>query len=295
MKYCDGASFSGNRDGTILTEDKTKLYYRGHQNLQAVMQWALDNGLGDATDLIVSGGSAGGLATFLHTAEWCHVYESKQLYQSEKFMLTGNVPGKQRCVAMPDAGFFPDIEFSPQELKLLNALQGGGAGNYGKELRWVYQVQNVTVNHMCQAHFEGEEDKEKCMFAEHTAPFIPQPILVLNSVYDSWQIRNELPNSHGDELVNKLGRLMVDRVTTSVLMVNPKSAAWLTACSEHTVTPHWMTAAVDKVSAPNVAAQWYAELDDAKAKRAWIATDKFPCASCCDSHTEVMFEDSAIE
>jgi hypothetical protein len=84
MTYCDGASFSGNRDGTVTDPKSGKaLQFRGHRNLQAAMRWALDHGFADATDVMVSGSSAGGLATFLHTAEWCEVFENGKLHSDQ--------------------------------------------------------------------------------------------------------------------------------------------------------------------------------------------------------------------
>jgi hypothetical protein len=300
LMYCDGASFSGNLDGTVLTKDNTKLHFRGHRNLKAMMKWTLDHGLGEGTDLIVTGGSAGGLATFLHAAEWCHVFESNSLYEGGA-MLDGQVQGKRRCVAIPNAGFFPDIQFISAKSesvwfseKELSVLRGGRAGNYGNELRWVYSAQNVTVNHLCQEHNKGT-DASKCMFAEHTAPFMSLPILVLNSVYDSWQIGRELP-TRDEGLINKLGRLMIDRVTKSVLDVNPKSAAWLTGCDEHTVSPHWLTASVDGMRAPDVMVRWYSELGaTSRPKRTWITKDVHPCLDDCCKNYEPSFQEALIE
>jgi hypothetical protein len=69
------------------------------------------------------------------------------------------------------------------------------------------------------------------------------------------------------------------------------------------VTPKWMTAGVDGMRAPDVMAQWYAGLDDEKAKTSWIAGDKYPCASCCSNfkpseqerESFVLVEEAAIE
>ena len=43
------------------------------------MEWALEHGLKDATELVVTGGSAGGLATFLHMDRAAAAVPSKPL------------------------------------------------------------------------------------------------------------------------------------------------------------------------------------------------------------------------
>merc|ERR1719240_189470 len=71
MRYCDGASFSGNND-TVAEYKGSQLHFRGNRIRKAIAQDLFDNrGMKDATDLVVSGCSAGGLATFLHTDQWC--------------------------------------------------------------------------------------------------------------------------------------------------------------------------------------------------------------------------------
>jgi hypothetical protein len=128
------------------------------------------------------------------------------------------------------------------------------------------------------------------MFAEHTAPFIKQPMLVLNSVYDSWQMGRELPHGYDAAMVNQLGRLVIEKVTTKVLLSNPQSGAFLTGCSEHTTWPNWMSAGVDGMRIPDVITKWYLELDsedssaDAGVKKRWIGMEKYPCATCCHNY-----------
>jgi hypothetical protein len=53
----------------------------------------VSSGLNHATDVVVSGCSAGGLATYLHADKWAQ-----------------NLPITAHVVAMPDSGFFLDFE-----------------------------------------------------------------------------------------------------------------------------------------------------------------------------------------
>jgi hypothetical protein len=72
LQYCDGFSYSGSNDTVARVSlpgvgDGLPLYFRGARNLQAALAHLVAHaGLGDATHLVLSGDSAGGLATY-----WC--------------------------------------------------------------------------------------------------------------------------------------------------------------------------------------------------------------------------------
>lgn len=93
MKYCDGGSFSGNNE-TVTNYNGHNLYFRGFRNLHAIFNDLYENrGLNKATDVVVSGCSAGGLATYLHVDWW-----------------RARLPHKAMVVGLPDSGFFLDYE-----------------------------------------------------------------------------------------------------------------------------------------------------------------------------------------
>jgi STAM-binding protein len=71
IKYCDGNSFSGDRTQPLRvtgTDGLTKqLYFRGVRILNAVLHTLAQRfGLRDATQVLLTGCSAGGLAAYLH-------------------------------------------------------------------------------------------------------------------------------------------------------------------------------------------------------------------------------------
>jgi hypothetical protein len=68
LLYLDGASFSGYRAEPVpVPNSSATLWMRGIKNLDATIDWLFANGgLGDATEVLLSGESAGGLSTFLH-------------------------------------------------------------------------------------------------------------------------------------------------------------------------------------------------------------------------------------
>ena len=91
LKYCDGGSFSGNNE-SVTMYNGTALYYRGKRVREAMFDSLMaSHSLGKATDVVVSGCSAGGLATFLHTDWWCDSIAAKL------------APTFVKCVGMPDS------------------------------------------------------------------------------------------------------------------------------------------------------------------------------------------------
>ena len=70
MPYCDGSSFTGHRDGAWPVPNSTqRLTFRGAANFERTIDVLIrDCGLGEANDVVLSGGSAGGLSTYLKGA-----------------------------------------------------------------------------------------------------------------------------------------------------------------------------------------------------------------------------------
>ena len=66
MKYCDGDSFASERSDAVAVNGKP-LYFRGQRILKAVLSTLhAKYNLGEATEVLLTGCSAGGLAAFLH-------------------------------------------------------------------------------------------------------------------------------------------------------------------------------------------------------------------------------------
>merc|ERR1712150_208886 len=165
LRYCDGASLSGDKD-TPTVVGSTSLHFRGRAILDAEIKSLLfDRGMSEATDVIVSGCSAGGLATFLHCDHW-----------SDAIAKATN--GKAKVACMPDSGFFLDEDRSPA---------------YGSKMRNVFKFQESSasgLNAACFAAHKSTGDPEKCIFAQWASEHIKTPTFPLQSEYDSWQTSN---------------------------------------------------------------------------------------------------------
>ena len=162
VPYCDGASFSGNRDEPVVVNGR-KIYFRGHRILTALVDALIENeGLKEAEAIILTGCSAGGLATFLHLD-----YVRSRFPYSEVHGLA-------------DAGYFVD---APNVNKDMHAR---------RQFQYIFHMQNCSegVNRDCIE--SNEIDGWQCFMAQYTYPYIQTPIFVLNSLYDTWQLGNIL-------------------------------------------------------------------------------------------------------
>jgi len=245
IMYCDGASFSGNND-TVQPYMDVNLYFRGARILTAVINDLLDNqGLNAATDVVISGCSAGGLSTFLHVDEWRQA-----------------IPITARVVGMPDSGFFLDDET---------------AVGYESQMQWVFEQQNVTsgVDQDCIADWTAKGQPWKCIFAQYTAPHIQTPIFPLQSQYDSWQTANILGSS-SPALVNPYGDLLTSLVKKHELK-SDRNGVYLDSCWHHCTSGMFNTMHTDGVTMAQAFSMWYNNVE-----WVWEQNQSFECQECCN-------------
>ncbi|CAK9163340.1 unnamed protein product [Ilex paraguariensis] len=161
LRYCDGASFAGDAkfdNGTSL------LYFRGQRIWQAIILDLLPKGLGNARKALLSGCSAGGLASFLHCDNF-----------------TSYLPSNASVKCLSDAGFFLDA----RDISL----------NY--TMRSFYE--DVVSLQMLSSNFQGVEQNldKNCTSSGHdpqenALPYIRTPFFILNSAYDVYQFHHIL-------------------------------------------------------------------------------------------------------
>ena len=163
IKYCDGASFTGD---TQLRSHGMMLHFRGRRVLEATLATLqrTEYGLGASNDthVLLTGCSSGGLAVFLNADR---VREALPRATVTKFK------------AVPGSGFF------------LHALNVEGDDVYGWEMRQVYHMQNLSasLSIACQdAQPRGEE--WRCAMAPYAAAHVRTPLFVLDSAIDAWQL-----------------------------------------------------------------------------------------------------------
>ncbi|KAM0856914.1 hypothetical protein ACQ4PT_048821 [Festuca glaucescens] len=165
VRYCDGASFSGDAKGRA--QDGSIIHFRGLRIYEAVIDELMEKGLVNATQALLMGCSAGGLATLLHCDNF-----------SARFPKEASV----KCLA--DAGFF------------LDAKDISGERSFRSNFDGVVQLQNVrkVLYEDCLANKEPTE----CFYPAEFIKSIHTPLFILNSAYDPSQIRNILVPGSSD-------------------------------------------------------------------------------------------------
>ena len=196
LKYCDGGSFVGD---AAASDAQGALHFRGRANKEATLAALLaDHDLASASEVVVSGGSAGGLAAFIHADWWCDEIRAAASSSLRK------------CAALPDSGFFLDYE-SPRATATPPPAKYKG-GYFRAYMDWAFGAFNASgggLHRDCLAAMANRGTLELCMFAEHTAPFVHTPLFALQSEYDSWQryfVLDSMKNAQalGDNITARL-------------------------------------------------------------------------------------------
>lgn len=254
VNYCDGASWAGFNSTPTFYQGK-QLHFKGRANLDGVIDaLKADTALkfGSATDVVVSGGSAGGLSTYLHTDRFHDA-----------------LPPSTKVVGMPDAGFFMD-----------NAVSV--ASGWRAQVIWAAHAQNTSAsaNPQCLAIYTGVEEW-KCFFAQYVAPFVRSPIFALQSMYDAYQTSAEI-KSRSPSIVNPYAVNLTATLEASLALQSDgktqKNGAFLDACWHHGGA--WPSLQVEGTAAWDAMAVWY---KGGGGKRYWkeAAPGGFPCKTCC--------------
>ncbi|KAL8195903.1 hypothetical protein R6Q57_025393 [Mikania cordata] len=158
VRYCDGASFTGDVE---QVNPKTNLHFRGAKIFYAVIEDLLAKGMKNAENAILSGCSAGGLASILH----CNKFKA--------FFPTST---KVKCLA--DAGYF----INSRDL-------------FGKRRLEAFYDDVVKIHGSAKNLPSACTSKMKnslCFFPENVVQEIETPLFITNAAYDSWQIKNAL-------------------------------------------------------------------------------------------------------
>ena len=167
VPYGDGTSWTSNREEPITYNNK-QIWFRGRRNLDALL-FELNATMGflsTATEVVLTGTSAGGLAVYLHAA-----YVQSQLPKTCGFS------------ALPDAGFFLDApKYGTSTFGFRESIMGA----IGPSL-WNASIDGT--NTACLAAYPAAE-AWRCFFAQYVQPFNSGlRFFIMQSLYDSAQVR----------------------------------------------------------------------------------------------------------
>ena len=179
LKYGDGGSFAGfRRKPWPVPGTNSTLTFRGIKNVDAGVQWALDNGMSNATELVVAGISAGGLSVFLHADRIATAARK-------------GAPKLTQVTAAPDVGMFIDHGNFAHTTGVPNKPSFGTA-NFTTQMLYIAQMQNLTfgadggLSSACKALHPS--DPLLCFMAPYVAPTVQTPTFMWNSRFDQFQL-----------------------------------------------------------------------------------------------------------
>jgi O-palmitoleoyl-L-serine hydrolase len=232
VNYCDGGSFAGSVDEAVAVNASTKVYFRGRYILDAVLdELAPLLAASNATEVILKGCSAGGLAQYMHADD---IVERLQ----------PAVPNA-RFVSAPGAGFFMD-------LPTLN----GGTYVFREMMQWVYTAQNASLNldADCVAYYAalsnatGQDEGWHCFMAPYLLPFVTTPLFVSNFLADITQQMGILdlgcsptvpagqPGACNSTQIDALNGLRLSMISAlAPVLSSTRNGAFLAECSVHVI------------------------------------------------------------
>ncbi|KAL2460650.1 Pectin acetylesterase 12 [Abeliophyllum distichum] len=156
IRYCDGASFTGDSENKAAG-----LQFRGQRIWLAAIEDLMSKGMRNANQALLSGCSAGGLASILHCDEFRNLF-----------------PRSTKVKCLSDAGLFMDAADVSGGRTIRNFFAG------------VVSLQGVQRNlpRTCTNHL----DPTSCFFPQNLIANIRTPLFILNAAYDSWQVQESL-------------------------------------------------------------------------------------------------------
>jgi len=283
--YCCGGSFTGDRTDPI-TVNGSQVWFRGRRNLVALLSYLTEqHGLADATEVLVSGGSAGGLSAYIHAD-----FIRSTILQRASSWRTGVGEERLKIRAAPVSGFF------------LNHRTLSGSASYEASMRGTFEMMNSTsgVNAACAAAHRGEE--WRCIFANESWSYTTTATFPLNSAIDAYQISDilGLPNKHcaglnvgvpkvpGPQMANcsrselaaiaHYERDFMSDVRASPAFGRPGAGGFIESCVEHCegMADGWqnVTSTRDGVSMQQALTAWWDAPERAPAEGHW----HLPCS-----------------
>lgn len=241
IRYCDGGSFTGD---SYAFYNNRKLFFKGKKIKEEVFRDLLEQrGMKMASDIVVSGCSAGGLASIIHGD-----YVSDLMGTETKVRI------------MSDSGFFLDFT--------------GKGVDYSRLMKWVYFTMKSKggLHPKCVEFYH--QDAYKCIFAEYTLPFVQTPVFMLQSIYDEWQMDNVLGDRH-PSLFNEFGKETMKRLKNSVFIFE-KNSGFVDSCLHH-CGDFWNTIYINSTTQSQAFNLWYNE----QITIPFIQDQEYPCATCC--------------
>lgn len=231
LPYCDGASYSGAAWEPLETPyNGTRLFFRGASNMRAAVADALARfGVaGEVDEVVVTGGSAGGLSTTLHVDR------------------LQSLMGARAAAGVPQCGFFPSYNSScegPRPSIWCNATD---------QFRATFELQNASGAMPAGCVADHAAEPWRCFLAPTATPYVNAPLFVWQSKFDHFQLNdfadlactnaqaynppwvgNVTCSPHDSAAVAAYGELFMAQFQPVIDAPAPHRAVFLTSCVLH--------------------------------------------------------------
>ena len=215
------------------------LYFRGAANLRSALQQAMaDLSIESPEEVVVIGGSAGGLSTTLHVDQ------------------IGALLGAQSIVGLPEAGYF--IFFEGPCAGPTHAGPCNATGNFFGAV----SMQNATgaLSPECRGAQGGVENEWRCFMAPVATPFVKAPLFVWQSKFDHFQLSAflnadcsyeqsynppwepaPLCSPNNTAAIVQYGALFMQQLQPLIASPGPHRALYLTSCILHGMDYDFLT------------------------------------------------------
>lgn len=162
LPYCDGTFHQGTRKEPMNYKNKN-LYFRGHNNtLQHFKYMDEKYGLYSAKKVVVTGESAGGIATYL----WAdHVYKNSK---------TKNV------YSVPDSGLFLIDYLNPKT----------GSALFPPQLKTLFSIVNTEIDVPMDDCIKDIGDSYACMNFSNNVKYFQAPLFIIEAGYDEYSVNH---------------------------------------------------------------------------------------------------------
>ncbi|KAF5753747.1 putative pectinacetylesterase/NOTUM [Helianthus annuus] len=164
MRYCDGSSLTGDIEAV---DPATNLHFRGARVFKVIIEELVGKGMKSASNALLSGSSAGGLASILHCDKFKAIF-----------------PTNTRVKCFSDAGYFAHVKDLSGEYK----FEG-------------YYDQVVALHGSSKNLYPECTSKMKpslCFYPQFAMPYVQTPVFILHSTYDTFQVQNILATPQAD-------------------------------------------------------------------------------------------------
>ncbi len=186
------------------------MYFRGrHIRDEIIKRLMLSDGMGEASDVVVSGCSAGGLGMYLGIDQIANSIHAHR----PGIIVTG----------LADSGFF--LEHTPSGvLEPMTHMKFGrdeasvnGRLDYPNAMKAVFKFTNMKegAHQECIRKYVGKEDN--CVFAANLAPFIKTPMFHMQSRFDRWQLQHIAGKNYNVTTANIYGGILAETMKKTII------------------------------------------------------------------------------